>query len=405
MIGKEIKKIDKKIFKKLIIPFYSPSSVVPIYGRGSRIFDQLGKEYIDFSSGIGVTSLGHCNRLVEKSLVSQSKKLWHVSNLFVNEPAIKLAKRLTSTTNFSSRVFFSNSGAEANEAALKLARYYSNSIYGCYKNKIISFFNSFHGRTFFTVCVGGQFKYSDGFGPKPSKIFHIPYNDIKAMRSVIDYNTCAVIVEPIQGEGGVIPAKIDFMQELRNVCNKYQVLLIVDEVQTGMGRTGKLYCYEHYNIEPDIITLAKALGSGFPIGATLVNKKISEVVEIGIHGSTYGGNPLSCAVAETSLKIINSKKFLLNVRQKNKVFIKEFLKINRRINMFNEIRGKGLLLGMDLKNQYKSKINEIILLSAKEGLLILKAGKNVIRLLPPLNINDKDIEEGMFRLYKVLKNI
>ncbi|XRY30743.1 MAG: acetylornithine/succinyldiaminopimelate transaminase [Buchnera aphidicola (Tetraneura akinire)] len=405
MIGKEIKKIDKKIFKKLIIPFYSPSEVIPVYGRGSRIFDQLGKEYIDFSSGIGVTSLGHCNPLVEKSLVLQSKKLWHVSNLFVNEPAIKLAKRLTSTTNFSSRVFFSNSGAESNEVALKLARYYSNSIYGCYKNKIISFFNSFHGRTFFTVCVGGQLKYSDGFGPKPSKIFHIPYNDIKAIRSVIDHNTCAVIVEPIQGEGGVIPAKMDFMQELRNLCNKYQVLLIVDEVQTGIGRTGKLYCYEHYNIEPDIITLAKALGSGFPIGATLVNKKISEVVKIGIHGSTYGGNPLSCAVAETSLKIISSKKFLLNVRKKNKVFIKEFLKINRRINIFNGIRGKGLLLGMDLKNQYKNKINEIILLSAKEGLLILKAGTNVIRLLPPLNINDKDIEEGMFRLYKVLKNV
>ncbi|HET9678702.1 MAG TPA: acetylornithine/succinyldiaminopimelate transaminase [Buchnera sp. (in: enterobacteria)] len=405
MIGKEIKKIDKKIFKKLIIPFYSPSEVIPVYGRGSRIFDQLGKEYIDFSSGIGVTSLGHCNPLVEKSLVLQSKKLWHVSNLFVNEPAIKLAKRLTSTTNFSSRVFFSNSGAESNEAALKLARYYSNRIYGCYKNKIISFFNSFHGRTFFTVCVGGQLKYSDGFGPKPSKIFHIPYNDIKAIRSVIDHNTCAVVVEPIQGEGGVIPAKMDFMQELRNLCNKYQVLLIVDEVQTGMGRTGKLYCYEHYDIEPDIITLAKALGSGFPIGATLVNKKISEIVKIGIHGSTYGGNPLSCAVAETSLKIISSKKFLLNVRKKNKVFIKEFLKINRRINIFNGIRGKGLLLGMDLKNQYKNKINEIILLSAKEGLLILKAGTNVIRLLPPLNINDKDIEEGMFRLYKVLKNV
>ncbi|CAL4043824.1 Acetylornithine/succinyldiaminopimelate aminotransferase [Buchnera aphidicola (Tetraneura ulmi)] len=405
MIRKEIKTFNKKMFEKLIIPFYSPSSIIPIYGKGSRVFDRLGKDYIDFSSGIGVTALGHCNFLIQKSLVLQSKKLWHISNLFVNEPAINLAQRLNSTTSFSSRVFFSNSGAEANEAAFKLARYYSNKVYGFHKNKIVSFLNSFHGRTFFTVCVGGQFKYSDGFGPKPSEIFHIPYNDIKAIKSVVDDSTCAVVVEPIQGEGGVIPAKMDFMQKLRNICNKHDVLLIVDEIQTGMGRTGKLYCYEHYNIEPDIITLAKALGSGFPIGATLVNEKISKVVEIGIHGSTYGGNPLSCAIAETSLKIINSEKFLLNVRKKNKIFVKELLKINRRINIFNEIRGKGLLLGIDLKNKYKNEINKIILSSAKEGVLILKAGKNVIRLLPPLNIKNKDIKEGMFRFYKALKNI
>ncbi|CAL4325863.1 aspartate aminotransferase family protein [Buchnera aphidicola] len=401
MIAKK-KLITRDSFDKLILPFYDPASFIPIKGKGSRIWDQQGKEYIDFSSGIAVTSLGHCHPLLNKILSQQSKKLWHISNIFTNEPALRLAKKLISSS-FASRVFFANSGAEANEAAFKIARYYSSKVYHLKKNKIISFYNSFHGRTFFTVSVGGQSKYSDYFGPKPPSIMHAVFNKISTIKDIIDNNTAAVVMELIQGEGGIIPATIPFVREIRKLCNKYNALLIFDEVQTGIGRTGKLYAYEHYKVKPDILTIAKSLGGGFPISAMLTTNKIISVIKPGIHGTTYGGNPLACSVAESVMDIINTKKILLGVEKKLKKILFELEIINKRFGLFKEIRGKGLLIGIVLHSEFVKKIHDIIRLAFLEGVIFLTAGHNVIRLAPSLIISKKDITEGMKRFYRALE--
>lgn len=401
MISKKIL-ITRDTFDQLILPVYNPVSFIPVKGKGSRIWDQEGKEYIDFSGGIAVTSLGHCHPVLNKILKNQSKILWHVSNVFTNEPALRLAKKLVSFS-FASRVFFANSGAEANEAAFKLARYYSCKTYNTKKNIIISFYNSFHGRTFFTVSVGGQSKYSDNFGPKPKGIIHASFNNINTVKNLINNNTCAVVVEPIQGEGGVIPASISFLKELRTLCDKYNALLIFDEIQTGIGRTGKLFSYQNYDVIPDILTLAKSLGGGFPISAMLTTKKVASIISPGVHGTTYGGNPLACAVAESVIDIINTKKFLSGVEKKSKRIIRELNIINKRFKLFTEIRGQGLLIGAVLKSNISCKINEILNFSFLEGVIFLTAGNNVIRLAPSLNIRERDIIEGMKRFSNALE--
>lgn len=401
MIAKK-KIITRDSFDELILPLYNPASFIPIKGKGSRIWDQNGKEYIDFSGGIAVTSLGHCHSLLNKILIQQSKKLWHISNIFTNEPALRLAEKLISSS-FASRVFFANSGAEANEAAFKIARYYSSQVYHLKKNKIISFYNSFHGRTFFTVSVGGQSKYSDFFGPKPPSIIHAVFNNISTVKEIIDNNTSAVVMELIQGEGGIVPATISFVKEVRKLCNKYNALLIFDEVQTGIGRTGKLYAYEHYKVKPDIVTIAKSLGGGFPISAMLTTNKIISVIKPGIHGTTYGGNPLACAVAGSVIDIINTKKVLLGVEKKFKKILFELELINKRFGLFTEIRGKGLLIGIVLRSEFIKKIHDIIRFSFLEGVIFLTAGHDVIRLAPSLIISQKDITEGMQRFYRALE--
>jgi len=388
--------ITRDTFDKLILPVYNPAFFIPIKGKGSRLWDQEGKEYIDFSGGIAVTSLGHCHSLLNKILKKQSKMLWHVSNIFTNEPALKLAKKLISFS-FASRVFFANSGAEANEAAFKLARYYSSQIYNIKKDKIISFHNSFHGRTLFTVSIGGQAKYSDNFGPKPTGIIHASFNDIDTVKTLIDNDTCAIVVELIQGEGGVIPANVPFIKGLRELCDQYNALLIFDEIQTGIGRTGKLFCYEHYNVTPDILTLAKSLGGGFPISAMLTTNKVASIIKPGIHGTTYGGNPLACAVAESVIDIINTRKVLSGVERKSKKIIFELNLINKRFKLFTEIRGRGLLIGIVLKSNIAYKIYQILHFSFLEGVIFLTAGDNIIRLTPSLIIRESDIVEGMKR--------
>ncbi|AWH90284.1 aspartate aminotransferase family protein [Buchnera aphidicola (Melanaphis sacchari)] len=403
MISKKIL-ITRDSFNQLILPIYNPADFIPIKGKGSRIWDQKGKEYIDFSGGIAVTSLGHAHPILNKTLSQQSKKLWHISNIFTNEPALRLANKLISYS-FASRVFFANSGAEANEAAFKLARYYSSKKYHIKKNKIISFYNSFHGRTFFTVSVGGQSKYSDFFGPKPAGIMHAVFNDINSVKKIIDENTCAIVIELIQGEGGIVPATVSFIKELRELCNKYNALLIFDEVQTGIGRTGKLFLYEHYKVKPDILTLAKSLGGGFPISAMLTTKKIASIMNVGIHGTTYGGNPLACAISEKVIDIINTKKVLSGVEKKLKIIIFELNIINKRFNLFKEIRGKGLLIGIVLKTQYIKKISNILNASFLEGVIFLTAGNGVIRLAPSLIMRKIDIIEGMRRFYRALEKI
>ncbi len=396
--------VTRGTFDNVILPVYAPAQFVPVKGKGSRVWDQQGKEYIDFSGGIAVTALGHCHPALVETLKTQGETLWHTSNVFTNEPALRLASKLISAT-FAERVFFGNSGAEANEAAFKLARYYACKKHSPFKSKIIAFHNAFHGRTLFTVSVGGQPKYSDGFGPKPADIVHVPYNDLDAVKAVIDDHTCAIVVEPIQGEGGVMPATQEFMQGLRALCDEHNALLVLDEVQSGMGRSGKLFAYKHYDIKPDIITTAKALGGGFPVSAMLTTNEIASVMAPGVHGTTYGGNPLACAIAETALDIINTPEVLNGVDARRQQFVEALQAIDSKFDLFSEIRGKGLLIGAALKPQHAHKARDILNAAAAEGLMILTAGTDVIRFVPSLVIEPTDIAEGMTRFARAIEKV
>ncbi|XXN63015.1 bifunctional acetylornithine/succinyldiaminopimelate transaminase [Enterobacter ludwigii] len=396
--------VTRETFDNVILPVYAPAQFVPVKGKGSRVWDQQGKEYIDFSGGIAVTALGHCHPALVETLKTQGETLWHTSNVFTNEPALRLASKLIAAT-FADRVFFGNSGAEANEAAFKLARYYACKKHSPFKSKIIAFHNAFHGRTLFTVSVGGQPKYSDGFGPKPADIVHVPFNDLEAVKAVIDDHTCAIVVEPIQGEGGVVPATQEFMQGLRALCDEHHALLVLDEVQSGMGRSGKLFSYEHYGIKPDILTTAKALGGGFPVSAMLTTNEIASVMAPGVHGTTYGGNPLACAIAETALDIINTPQVLAGVEARRQQFVEALQAIDSKFAIFSEIRGKGLLMGAALKPQFASKARDILNACAAEGLMILTAGTDVIRFVPSLVIEPTDIAEGMTRFARAIEKV
>ncbi|MDU5782544.1 MAG: aspartate aminotransferase family protein [Pantoea sp.] len=394
--------VTRETFDNVILPVYAPAQFVPVKGKGSRVWDQQGKEYIDFSGGIAVTALGHCHPALVEALKTQGETLWHLSNVFTNEPALRLASKLIDAT-FADRVFFANSGAEANEAAFKLARYYACHRHSPFKSKIIAFHNAFHGRTLFTVSVGGQPKYSDGFGPKPADIVHVPFNDLEAVKAVIDDHTCAIVVEPIQGEGGVMPATPEFMQGLRALCDKHQALLVLDEVQSGMGRSGKLFAYEHYGVTPDILTTAKALGGGFPVSAMLTTHEIASAMSPGVHGTTYGGNPLACAVAEAALDVINTPEVLEGVQARREQFVAALKALDAKRDLFSEIRGKGLLIGAALKPQYAGKARDILNAAAAEGLMVLVAGTDVIRFAPSLVIEPTDIEEGMARFARAVE--
>ncbi|MCL9669246.1 aspartate aminotransferase family protein [Rosenbergiella epipactidis] len=396
--------ITRELFNEVILPIYAPAQFVPVKGQGSRVWDQHGKEYIDFAGGIAVTALGHCHPALVEALQKQSEQLWHLSNIYTNEPALRLAQKLTAAT-FADRVFFANSGAEANEAAFKLARYYATQKISPYKTKIIAFHHAFHGRTFFTVTVGGQPKYSDGFGPKPADIVHVPFNDLEAVKAVIDDHTCAIVVEPIQGEGGVTPATPEFLTGLRQLCDQHQALLVFDEVQTGMGRTGKLFAYEHSGVTPDILTTAKALGGGFPVSAMLTREAIAQVMTAGNHGTTFGGNPMACAVAEASLDIINDNQLLEGVEQRHQWFIDGLQEINQHYHLFTAIRGQGLLIGAQLTPEYAGRLRDIIQAAAEHGLLVLSAGSDVLRFTPSLIISEQDVQEGMAKLHRAIAQI
>ncbi|MES2935973.1 MAG: acetylornithine/succinylornithine family transaminase, partial [Pseudomonadota bacterium] len=287
--------------------------MVPVRGLGLDVWDQNGKHYLDFTAGIAVSSLGHANPQLAAALGAQAATLWHVGNTYTNEPVLRLAQTITAAT-FADRAFFCNSGAEANEAAFKLARKYAHTKFGAGKSRIISCLNSFHGRTLFTVSVGGQAKYTEGFEPLPQQIDHIPFNDIAAAQAAIGDDVCAVVVEPIQGEGGVVPASAAYLQALRALCDQSGALLIFDEVQCGVGRTGALYAYMTYGVTPDILTTAKALGNGYPVGAMLTTESIAAAFSVGSHGTTYGGNPLAATVAVKVLEIVNTPDFLARVK-------------------------------------------------------------------------------------------
>ncbi|MCW7763831.1 bifunctional acetylornithine/succinyldiaminopimelate transaminase [Photorhabdus luminescens] len=396
--------VDRNTYDQVMLPIYSPAQFIPVRGQGSRVWDQQGKEYIDLAGGIAVVALGHCHPALVDVLQQQGEKLWHISNIFTNEPALILAQKLIDAT-FAERVFFANSGAEANEAAFKLARHYAITRHSPYKTKIIAFHQGFHGRTLFTVSVGGQPKYADGFGPKPADIIHVPFNDLDAVKAVIDDHTCAVVLEPVQGEGGVTPAAPEFIRGLRELCDKHQVLLVFDEVQSGMGRTGKLFSYMHYDVTPDIITTAKALGNGFPISAMLTTENIASVMAAGTHGTTYGGNPLACAVANVAFDIINTPTVLEGVEKRHNLMVNFLNDINQKYSIFGEIRGKGLLIGAELKAPYQGKAKDILQLAAVNGLMLLSAGGDVLRFTPSLIISEEELVQGMERLEQTISQL
>ena len=393
--------VTRATFDDVMVPNYNPAGMVPVRGEGSRVWDQDGAEYIDFAGGIAVNVLGHCHPELVKALSEQGSKLWHLSNVFTNEPALRLAKKLNDAT-FSDRVYFANSGAEANEAALKLARRWALDKHGEDKNQIIAFNKGFHGRTFFTVTVGGQAAYSDGFGPKPGAVDHCDYNDLAAFEALISDKTCAVMMEPLQGEGGIIPPDVDFVKGVRELCDKHNALLIFDEVQSGVGRTGHLYAYMGLGVTPDILTTAKSLGGGFPIGAMLTTADIAAHLKPGTHGSTYGGNPLACAVAEKALDIVNQPEVLEGVLKKEALFRELLGAINEKYNVFEEVRGQGMLLGCALNEKYQGRARDFMMAATKENLMCLVAGMNVIRFAPSLVIPDEDIKEGLARFERAV---
>lgn len=396
--------VDRSSFDEVMVPCYNPMEFIPVKGFGSRIWDQQGHEYIDFAGGIAVSCLGHCHPVMVQALTTQANKLWHLSNVMTNEPALRLAKKLTQVS-FAEKVFFANSGAEANEAALKLARRYAADVYGPEKSEIIAFNQGFHGRTFFTVSVGGQATYSDGFGPKPGDIVHLPYNDLAALQAQISDRTCAVMMEPLQGEGGIVSPSAEFVQAVRELCDKHNALLIFDEVQTGNGRTYDFYAYQGIGVTPDILATAKSLGGGFPIGAMLTTAKIAEHMKVGVHGSTYGGNPLACAVAEAVVDFVAQPEILAGVKQREQWMRAELEKINQKYQLFKEIRGKGLLLGAALNDEWQGRARDILVAAGKQGLMVLVAGASVVRFTPSLIISQQEIEEGMARLDKAIATL
>ncbi|MDY0961854.1 MULTISPECIES: acetylornithine/succinyldiaminopimelate transaminase [Massilia] len=386
--------VSRQTFDEVLVPTYAPAAMVPVRASGLDLWDQEGKHYLDFTSGIAVTALGHANPEVNEALTKQLNTLWHIGNGYTNEPVLRLASALIAAT-FAERAFFCNSGAEANEAALKLARKYAHGKFGPHKSRIVSCLSSFHGRTLFTVSVGGQPKYTEGFEPLPQDLSHIPYNDIEAARAAITDDVAAVIVEPIQGEGGVIPGNPDYLKALREFCDKTGALLVFDEVQSGMGRTGSLFAYEQMGVVPDVLTSAKALGNGYPIGAMLTTNEIAQYLAVGTHGTTYGGNPLASSVGLKVLELINQPAFLGRVKEASAKVMANLQQLAADYpQVFGQPRGMGLLIGLPMAEGVKGRSKDYTKLCEKLGLMLLIAGPDVVRLAPALVVSDEQIAEA-----------
>ena len=396
--------VTRQDFDAVMAPNYNPAAVIPVRGKGSRVWDQDNTEYIDLAGGIAVSALGHCHPAMVNALQAQSEQLWHLSNVMTNEPAIRLAQKLVAST-FADRVYFCNSGAEANEAAFKLARRYANDHFGADKHEIISFKQAFHGRTLFTVSVGGQPKYTEGFGPVPGGLHHVPFNDLGALKAAISDRTCAVVMEPMQGEGGIVPATAEFIQGVRALCDAHNALLIFDEVQTGMGRTGHLYAYQAFGVAPDILTSAKGLGGGFPIGAMLATEQVAASLVVGTHGSTYGGNPLACAVAEAVIDQVNTPTLLAGVMTRNQKMRDALEALAAETGAFREIRGMGLLLGAEVSEAYAGQARAFLTAALEAGVMVLVAGPNVVRFAPALNIPEADLDQAMERFAVAVRKV
>jgi acetylornithine/N-succinyldiaminopimelate aminotransferase len=379
---------------------YKPREMILDRGRGAVIYDLDGNDYIDLGSGIAVASLGHSHPKLIKMLNKQSKKLWHTSNVFYTEPPIRLAEKLVELSGFARRVYLCNSGTEANEAAIKLVRKYAaDRGRDPSHREIISFAGSFHGRTLAAVTATAQPKYHQGFEPLPPGFVYCgKFNDEAAISALVNDRTCAIFVEPVQGEGGVVPAKPGFLQHLRMLCDRVGALLVVDEIQAGMARTGTMFAHAQDEVTPDLVTLAKALGCGLPIGALLVGEKAAETFQFGSHGSTFGGNPVIAAVALEAITILSTRQINVNVKERNMQIVESMSKINAEFDLFSELRGRGLMVGAELKSPYKGQANTIADMARKEGVLVLIAGPDVLRFLPPLNISRRDLEKGLLRL-------
>ncbi len=405
MSDNSVNNYSRATFDQVMVPNYNPSAIIPERGEGSKIWDQDGKDYIDFAGGIAVTALGHNHPAMMQALKDQAGKIWHLSNVFTNKPALQLADKLTQAT-FADKVFFCNSGGEANEAAFKLVRKYANDHYPDQgKSEIIAFKQSFHGRTLFTVCVGGQPKYTKGFEPLPQGITHAEFNNIESLKALISDKTCAVVMEPVQGEGGIIPADPEFVKSVRELCDQHNALLVFDEVQTGVGRTGYLYAYQGLGVTPDILTTAKAMGGGFPIGAMLTTDKIAKSMGVGTHGSTYGGNPLACAVSSAVIDEINTPEMLNSVKEKGEKIRTRLEQIGQKYGVFESVRGEGLLIGAVCNEKWQGKAREFLVAGWEQGVMCLVAGLNVVRFAPALNITDEEINQGLERFEKAVAAI
>ena len=371
------------------------------YGKGSYLYSTNKKKYLDFVQGIAVNSLGHANPKLIKTIKDQSKKLWHVSNAFQIPEGEKLAKKLCKKT-FADYVIFQNSGAEATEAAIKVARRYFYSIGKPNKNRILCIKNSFHGRTLAAIFASGSKKMTEGFGPKVTGFDHFSFGDHNSLKKKINKNTAAIMVETIMGEGGIKVIPDWCLKELRALCNKKKILLILDEVQCGIGRSGDFFAFDKSKVKPDIVTIAKGIGGGFPIGAVLMNKKVASGMVPGTHGSTFGGNPLAMAVGNAVMDIISNKKFLNNVKSLSKYFLFKLNKIQKKYpNVIKQIRGRGFLIGIQL---YKDQ-TEFIKKLMDNHLLTIRAAENVVRILPPLNVKKNEIDLAIKIIEKVCSKI
>jgi acetylornithine/N-succinyldiaminopimelate aminotransferase len=386
--------------ERYYLPVYRPRRIVLDHGKGSRIWDRDGREYVDFGAGIAVNALGHAHPALVGELTEQAGKLWHTSNVFVSEPTLRLAEELVGASRFAQRVFFCNSGAEANEGAIKLVRKWATAQGRAPDRRVIlSFRGSFHGRTLAAVTATAQPKYHEGYEPLPPGFRYGNFNDLAAAEAAMaPGDVCAVLVEPVQGEGGVTPATPEFLHGLRALCDRHDALLVFDEIQCGMGRTGQLFAAHTYGVTPDVVTLAKALGSGFPIGAMLVGEKAAEVMQFGAHGTTFGGNPLAAAVARAALRELSSQPLLDNVAKQAQAIRDGLAAIDAEFGVFSEIRGRGLMIGAQLRDAYAGKAGEILDHCVEHGLLTLQAGPDVLRFVPALNIGDADVVEGLSRL-------
>jgi len=385
------------VTQKYVANTYTRFPIALVRGKGARVWDADGKEYLDFVAGIAVNCLGHNHPAVARAIRRQSAKLLHVSNLYHIEPQSELARELC-RHSFAEKVFFCNSGAEANEAAIKLVRRYGAEWLGG-KYEILSTYNSFHGRTLATLTATGQEKVRAGYDPLPAGFRHVPYNDLRAMVDAVDEKTTvAILVEPIQGEGGVIVPDKSYLQGLRELCDQKELLLIFDEVQSGMGRTGKLFAYEHFGVEPDIMTLAKALGGGLPLGAMLAKEKVARSFVPGAHASTFGGNPLACSVGAAVLKTLLEGGALKNCVKMGRVLNDGLLALKKKFGFIREIRGRGLILGMELEQDGGKIVDDCM----EAGLLINCTAHKVLRFIPPLVIGKNDIARGLAILENVL---
>lgn len=394
------------LFDRHYLPLYRPRRLVLERGAGSRVFDTQGREFIDFGAGIAVNALGHGHPALVEALVAQAGRLWHTSNVFVSEPPLRLAAALVEASRFAQRVFLCNSGAEANEAAIKLARKWATAQGRPPERRVIlTFRGSFHGRTLAAVTATAQPKYHEGFEPLPPGFRYVDFNDLQAAdEAMAAGDVCAVLVEPVQGEGGVMPAGDAFLHGLRALCDRHQALLVFDEIQCGMGRTGHLFACHGYGVTPDVVTLAKALGGGFPIGAMLVGDQASDAMQFGAHGTTFGGNPLAAAVANAALRELSSPALLANVERQSHALREGLAALDSELGLFADVRGRGLMLGAQLREAHAGRAGDILDRCADRGLLMLQAGPDVLRFVPALNIGDADIAEGLARLRAALRD-